>query len=105
MYDPSKLKTFFASMGIPYYYESWGIIDAAKQSMLGDAGDEDGDAAEDDDGACTAGGQDEKNDSDSTADTKKKPKVSICSFCARMKRGTLYTLCRRSVTFLVCVTS
>jgi tRNA 2-thiocytidine biosynthesis protein TtcA len=57
-YDPSKLKTYFASLGIPYFYESQPILASAAACM----------------------------------DPKR---VSICSFCSRMKRGILYATLRR----------
>mgnify|MGYP000939451216 CR=1 FL=1 len=55
-YDPSVLIKYLASLGVPYFYESQGIIEQASCSM-------------------------QKN--------------SICSFCSRMKRGILYTVCAR----------
>lgn len=55
-FDPSPLKAFVASLGIPYFYESQGIFEQAESSMQGD---------------------------------------SFCSFCARMKRGVLYSVARR----------
>lgn len=54
-YDPSPLKKYVESLGLPYFYESQSIIDDAKQ-------------------VCP---------------------TSICSWCARMKRGALYTAARR----------
>eukprot|EP00961_Rhodomonas_salina_P054017 725391-Rhodomonas_salina.1 len=57
-YNPSILKEYLKTLGVPYFYESQGIIEQATCSM------------------------DEK-------------KASICSFCSRMKRGILYTVCKR----------
>lgn len=55
-YDPRPLTSYLASIGIPYFYESQGIMQQAACSM---------------------------------------EKKSICSFCSRMKRGVLYTVCKR----------
>ena len=55
-YDPSVLKVYLKQLGVPYFYQSHGIIEQASCSL-------------------------EKN--------------SICSFCARMKRGILYSTCKR----------
>eukprot|EP00475_Leptophrys_vorax_P010480 TRINITY_DN1704_c0_g1_i1.p1 TRINITY_DN1704_c0_g1~~TRINITY_DN1704_c0_g1_i1.p1 ORF type:complete len:994 (-),score=265.41 TRINITY_DN1704_c0_g1_i1:53-3034(-) len=57
-YDPSPLKKYLESLGVPYFYEESPIMRLAKTCM------------------------DEK-------------RVSICSFCARMKRGNLYSAARR----------
>ena len=56
-FDPSPLKVYFEALGIPYFYESQNIIQAAS-SVTGGVS-------------------------------------SICSFCARMKRGRLYSCIRR----------
>lgn len=58
-YDPSILKIYFKSLGIPYFYESQAVMELAGNCM------------------------------DNTK------RVSICSFCSRMKRGILYSCCRR----------
>ena len=55
-FDPSPLKPYVASLGIPYFYESQPIMDLGKEHMDGD---------------------------------------SYCSWCARMKRGIMYTTARR----------
>ena len=55
-FDPSPLASFLSELGIPYFYESHGIMAQAESSMRGD---------------------------------------SFCSFCARMKRGILYSVARR----------
>ena len=55
-FDPSPLKTFVPTLGIPYLYESQPILEQAQAHMDGD---------------------------------------SYCSFCARMRRGILYTQARR----------
>ena len=55
-YDPSVLKAYLAQLGVPYFYESHGIIEQAACSLQKD---------------------------------------SICSFCSRMKRGILYSTCKR----------
>jgi selenocysteine lyase/cysteine desulfurase/tRNA(Ile)-lysidine synthase TilS/MesJ len=57
-YDPSPLKKYLESLGVPYFYEESPIMRLAKTCM----------------------------------DSKR---VSICSFCARMKRGNLYSAARR----------
>ena len=57
-YNPSMLKGYFKSLGIPYFYESQAVLDLAKSCMSGN-------------------------------------RVSVCSFCSRMKRGILYSACRR----------
>lgn len=54
-YDPSPLKNYVKSLGVPYFFESQGIIETAKL-------------------VCP---------------------TSLCSWCARMKRGTLYNCARR----------
>jgi len=55
-FDPSPLKSYVASLGIPYFYESQPIMDLGKEHMQGD---------------------------------------SYCSWCARMKRGIMYSTARR----------
>lgn len=55
-FDPSPLKEFVQSLGIPYFFESEDLVALADKHMKGD---------------------------------------SFCSFCARHKRGKLYTVCRR----------
>jgi tRNA 2-thiocytidine biosynthesis protein TtcA len=55
-FDPSPLKDYVASLGIPYFYESQPIMDLGKEHM---------------------------------------DKDSYCSWCARMKRGIMYTTARR----------
>jgi len=55
-FDPSPLKPYVASLGIPYFFESQPIMDLGKEHM----------------------------DSD-----------SYCSWCARMKRGIMYSTARR----------
>jgi tRNA 2-thiocytidine biosynthesis protein TtcA len=57
-YDPSPLKRYLQSLGVPYFYEEAPIMRLAQTCM----------------------------------DPKR---VSICSFCARMKRGSLYSAARR----------
>jgi selenocysteine lyase/cysteine desulfurase/tRNA(Ile)-lysidine synthase TilS/MesJ len=54
-FDPSPLKAYMKSLGIPYFYLSTPIMERAKTEMEG---------------------------------------TSICAYCSRMKRGTLYTCCR-----------
>ena len=66
-YDPSPLKAYFASLHLPYFYESQPIIANARSCMLTPARSP-GSAA---------------------------VKVSICAYCARMKRGLLYSALRR----------
>jgi tRNA(Ile)-lysidine synthase TilS/MesJ len=56
-FDPSPLKVYFKELGIPYFYESQQIIEAAQQAQT--------------------------------------EVTSICSFCARMKRGRMYACLRR----------
>jgi tRNA 2-thiocytidine biosynthesis protein TtcA len=58
-YDPSLLKKYFASLNVPYFYESDSIMENAMACM------------------------------------QKNVKMSICSFCSRMRRGILYNTCRR----------
>jgi tRNA 2-thiocytidine biosynthesis protein TtcA len=36
-YDPSPLKTYVPRLGIPYFFESFPIVEQAKQSMQGDS--------------------------------------------------------------------
>jgi len=55
-FDPSPLKAYVASLGIPYFYESQPIMELGKEHMDRD---------------------------------------SYCSWCARMKRGIMYTTARR----------
>jgi tRNA 2-thiocytidine biosynthesis protein TtcA len=55
-FDPSPLKDYFATLGIPYFYRPEPIYERALKHIKGD---------------------------------------SFCAFCARMKRGTLYSLCRQ----------
>jgi tRNA 2-thiocytidine biosynthesis protein TtcA len=55
-YDPSVLKVYLKELGVPYFYQSHGIIEQASCSL-------------------------QKN--------------SLCSFCSRMKRGILYSTCKR----------
>ncbi len=55
-FDPSPLKDYVRTLGIPYFYESQPIMDLGKEHMDRD---------------------------------------SYCSWCARMKRGIMYTTARR----------
>lgn len=56
-FDPSPLKDYLASLGIPYFYREEPIVERAETQM---------------------------------------GKPSYCSFCARMKRGALYSCCREN---------
>ncbi len=56
-YDPSPLKAYLASLGVPYYYCKENMLELAAKSMQKD---------------------------------------SICSFCARRKRGMLYGACKEA---------
>ena len=73
-YDPSSLKVYFASLNIPYFYESQPILAQAKSCMI-------------DNNSSKNGG--------TGSEESAKYKVSICSYCARMKRGILYNCLRR----------
>lgn len=55
-FDPSPLKEYMATLGVPYFYLEENIIERAACEMEGD---------------------------------------SLCSYCSRMKRGMLYTCCRK----------
>ena len=55
-FDPSPLKAWCASLGVPYFFEAVPIMALAAEHM---------------------------------------DKDSICAFCSRMKRGVLYSACRR----------
>lgn len=55
-FDPAPLKTYYQSVGVPWFYEEQAIQDQAREHMDGD---------------------------------------SFCAYCARMKRGIMYTTCRR----------
>jgi tRNA 2-thiocytidine biosynthesis protein TtcA len=55
-FDPSPLKDYVPTLGVPYFFESQPIMDLGKEHMDND---------------------------------------SYCSWCARMKRGVMYTTARR----------
>jgi tRNA(Ile)-lysidine synthase TilS/MesJ len=55
-FDPTPLKAYYESLGVPWYYTEQPIMEEAKQNMDGN---------------------------------------SFCAYCARMKRGIMYTTCRR----------
>lgn len=55
-FDPSRLKAYYQSLNIPYYYQQQPIMQEAKQRMQGD---------------------------------------SFCAYCSRMKRGIIYSTCRK----------
>jgi len=65
-FDPSPLKQYFESLGVPFFYESQAIIDRASTAMT-----------------------------NPQLQGRAAKKISICSFCSRMKRGVLYNCCRR----------
>ena len=66
-YNPRPLQSYFQQLGIVHFYESQPIVATARQCMLD----------------RPRGG------------SGKGAKVSICSFCSRMKRGMLYSCLRR----------
>jgi tRNA 2-thiocytidine biosynthesis protein TtcA len=84
-YDPSSLIEYFAGLGIPYFYEKQGILDAAKACLLGIG-----------QSPCGPEGCSVEDDNADVAESKaKKNRVSLCAYCARMKRGVLYSTCKR----------
>jgi tRNA(Ile)-lysidine synthase TilS/MesJ len=55
-FDPSPLRAYYETLGIPYVYARQSIMEDARSSMSGD---------------------------------------SFCAYCSRMKRGIMYSSCRR----------
>lgn len=70
-FDPRPLRAYFEALGMDYFFEEQPIIDLARSACCSTA-------------AQQAAGR-----------SQQEPPSSICSFCARMKRGRLYAAMRR----------